>query len=113
MKIVNRKTFLSMPSGVLFSKYHPCVFEVPQIKGDTWPECGDFLVQEIVDAVEGAGSDEFFDACQLMEEGGSAAVDMNCMGRDGSFDADQLFAVWEQADLAALIARLQKCVGAP
>ncbi|GAH13600.1 unnamed protein product, partial [marine sediment metagenome] len=26
MKIVNRKTFLQLPIGTLFSEYEPCVF---------------------------------------------------------------------------------------
>jgi len=113
MKIVDRKTFLAMPEGILFSKYKPCVFEALEIKGDTWSHCDDFLVQEIVDAIDCTGSDDFGDKCQLMEEGISAALDFDCMSRDGCFDAAQLFAVWEGDDISALIERLQYCVGAP
>jgi hypothetical protein len=33
-------------------------------------------------------------------------MDFDCQGRDGLFDAAQLFAVWEPQDVAVLIARL-------
>lgn len=113
MKIVGRKAFLAMPVGVLYSKYMPCIFGPLEIKGETWSHCDDFLTQQVADAIDCTGSGDFGEKCQLMEEGVSAAVNLDCLGSDGCFDADQLFAVWEAADLAALIARLQQCVGAP
>ena len=113
MKIIDRKAFLALPAGVLFSKYQPCLFDVLTIKGDTWAHCNDFLVQQIADGIDCAGSEDFAAKCQLMEEGISAGMDFDCLGRDGCFDEDQLFAVWEASDLSALIERLQQCVGAP
>lgn len=35
MRIVDRKTFLAMPIGTVFSKYEPCVFGNLCIKGET------------------------------------------------------------------------------
>lgn len=105
MKIVNRETFLAMPEGTLFSKYHPCVFEDLCIKGETWDS--DFQVQQVVDAIECTGSGDFSNRLHRSEIlGESLPMDFNCMGRDGCFDDDQLFAVWERADVEALIVRL-------
>lgn len=51
MRIVDRETFLGMPSGTLYAKYEPCVFGPLEIKCDT---CGnDFVSQQIVDAETG------------------------------------------------------------
>lgn len=110
MKIVDRKTFLSMPAGTLFSKYVPMCFGELCIKESTLGE-NDFLVQHINDAIACGGSDEFASLLDDAERNGtSLAMDFDALGRDGCFDADQLFAVWERDDVEALIARLQTAI---
>jgi hypothetical protein len=42
----------------------------------------------------------------MQHDGASFPVDMQQGCRDGCFDADQLFAVWERADAEALLKRL-------
>jgi hypothetical protein len=111
MKIINRNTFLALPAGVVFSKYEPCIFGPLVIKGDTTP-FNDFYYQEIDGAIDCRDSGEFSDNCFLMQNGSSVSVNLETEGRDGLYDDDQLFAVWEAADLASLIERLQQCVGA-
>ena len=109
MKIVDRKTFLSMPSETIFSKYHPCVFEELCIKGETWGY--DFLVQTLADAIESSDSGEFVDVLdRSISTGESISMDFESQGRDGLFDDDQLFAVWERDDVRGLIARLDRCL---
>lgn len=109
MKIVNRETFLKMPPETLFSKYQPCVFEDLCIKGDSLRE--DFCYQSITDAIVCDGSDSFTDNLSRAEiTGESLQMDFECQGRDGCFDSEQLFAVWEEADVKALISRLQRTV---
>jgi hypothetical protein len=76
------------------------------IKGDTWTN--DFLYQAINDAFC-LGSDELFGALEKAErDGTSLTMDFHCEGRDGMFDEDQLFAVWERPDVLSLIQRLQE-----
>lgn len=107
MKIVNRETFLALPPGTLFSKYTPCCFKELCIKGETWGN--DFLVQQIADAIEHTGSDDFSERLFRSEvEGDSLPMDFNHLGRDGCFDDEQLFAAWERADIEALIVRLNQ-----
>ena len=108
MKIVDRKTFLAMPAGVLYSKYRPCIFGELSIKGKTVADI-DFYVQQIADSVKCHDSGEFADVLfDATANGTSFALDFACEGRDGMFDEHQLFAVWEPQDVAALIARLQQ-----
>jgi len=107
MRIVDRKTFLSLPDETLFSKYEPCVFGDLKIKGET-VGTNDFLTQQICDAIRCDDSGEFADILfSAQETGYSFAMDFDYMGRDGLFDDDQLFAIWETVDIIALIDRLK------
>lgn len=111
MKIVNRAQFLALPPNTLFSKYSPFVFGELEIKGETWGHCNDFLSQQVAGAIACTGSQDFADMLEDAQElGVSLAMDFDCQGRDGCFDEDQLFAVWEAADVAALIERLTACL---
>jgi hypothetical protein len=109
MKIVDLKTFLELPENTLYSKYGSCVFGDLQIKMETTHN--DFFTQQICDSIECSGSDEYFDKLEAAQHGGvSLKMDFDIMGRDGLFENDQLFAVWENEDVEALIERLQECV---
>lgn len=109
MVIVDRKTFLALPAGVVYSKYEPCVFGALEIKGDSTPstEPRDFFSQQIADAVDASGSDDMSNILFAAEKtGGSFSMDLDCEGRDGLYDEEQLFAVWERDDVKELIRRL-------
>ena len=109
MRIVNLDQFVAMPAGTLFSKYQPCVFEDLCIKGDSIEETRDFFYQPIVDTLDCGGSDEFHSMLFDAQEGGvSIPMNFHYESRDGCFEPAQLFAVWESADVDALIARLQE-----
>jgi hypothetical protein len=114
MKIVDRKTFLALPGEVLFSKYEPCFFGPLEIRGDVWAHCNDFLSRQVADAIECAGSNDFSNKLEDAEISGvSLPMDFEICGRDGCFDADQLFAVWEREDVLKLIDRLARLVKPP
>lgn len=105
MKIVDRKTFLSLRAGTVYSKYAPCWFQAFEIKEESWTN--DFISQSVTDALP---YDLDIDKeCKLAE---TQDVPMNfyCTMRDGCFDADQLFAVWSEADVKALIERLTEAL---
>jgi len=112
VRIVNRETFLALQAGVMFSKYSPLVFGELMIKGDT-AQPNDFWYQDIADAVAGHSSNERMDTLFDSEKSGASfAMDFECESRDALFDADELFAVWEQADIDAFKKRLESVVGA-
>ena len=110
MKIVNLQQFLAMPAETLFSKYQPCVF------GDLGIKVGnagqrDFFTQEINGAIAFNDTGEFVDRlADAAENGASIAMDFDTSMRDGLFEDGQLFAVYERADIEAMIARLQRCL---
>lgn len=112
MKIINRTAFLAMPDGTVFSKYEPCVFGELLIKGKSLDGgSGDFCYQSIVDAIASTGSGDFGDKLFDAEENGtSLPMDFDCQGRDGTFEMDQLFAVFEPRDVRQLIERLEQAL---
>lgn len=113
MRIVDRKTFLSMPNGTVYCKFDPAIFRDMAVKEGVIGESSDFLYQDLTPAqFEGdRGSEDHFDTLLAMQESGkSAALEFNCTSRDGLFDADQLFAVFERQDVERLIACLQEAL---
>lgn len=111
VKIVNRKTFLEMPPGTLFQNYRPCTSGSLCAKDETMGN--DFLLQPLegVSAMEWDSSDQMVERLEEMRDNGAShPLGLDCLGRDGCFDNDQLFLVWERADVEALIARLQSAL---
>lgn len=109
MRIINRTEFLALPPNTLFSKYEPSVFGDLCIKMES-TDYNDFYEQRLKDAIDTGDSyfHEVLDSAQQSQT--SIPMDLDCMGRDGLFEDDQLFAVWEPEDVRALIARLSLCL---
>lgn len=108
MRIVDRKTFLSLPPGAVFATYEPCVFGEWRIKGDSLmhpgtESLGDFIADELVSTTPAESTDcrTRFQVLDEMAAGRSVMME-SCYGRDGAFVPDQLFAVLEASDLAML-----------
>lgn len=107
MRIISRAEFLKQPVGTVFHYYKPCVFDGLYIKTSGSDDHTDFCVQELIGALMSESSEQFHEACDKMESGGSAPVCFDFSGREGMFDNEQLFAVLEDADVEALIERLK------
>ena len=108
MKIVNLDQFIALPAGTFFSKYEPCCFEDLNIKGDSILQTKDFFYQSIADSIDHHDSGQFSNMLfESQETGKSMPMNFDVEGRDGCFEPNQLFAVWEPQDVEKLIARLQ------
>jgi hypothetical protein len=116
MRIVSRQDFLLMPAGTVFMKFpvQPTDGSVKlgnkemiSIKEETVGE--DFVVQDLFPFFEGIEDDvEWADTMVAMLKGEpSPPVDYDCAGRDGLFDKEQLFLVWDKIDLERMIERLK------
>lgn len=101
-----------MLPGTLYSEYEPCVFGKLRIKEASIAQSRDFFFASIADSIACTGSAEFNDKLDAAEKAGaSLAMDFDVIGRDAMFDTDdRLYAVWERADVEALITRLQKAL---
>jgi hypothetical protein len=115
MKIVDRKTFLALPAGVVYAKCAPWVFDGLCIKGDTIyanvnNEAIDFFYFGIgADSIAAHDSGEWGELLDAsLETGRELAMSFDIQGRDGCFEDDQLFAVFSEQDVKLLIERLSR-----
>jgi len=115
VRIVKRVDFVKLPPDTVFSEYAPCFFGPLMIKGETLPHGNDWYEQQIADAIESSGSEEWTNILfRAQETGESFSMDFDCEGRNGLFEPDdRLYAVWEPEDVRHLINRLSRCLQVP
>lgn len=107
MRIVDRKTFLELPEGTLFHKYVPhCLEPLTIMQGKAGSN--DFVVQDLEPDFDGAndmgGQADVYEG--MLAGYPHPPINFEGTFRDGLFDEDQLFLVYEEADKQVLIARL-------
>lgn len=101
MKLVDRKTFMSMPAGTLFRKVpEPWIIEPLSIKGDTMG--ADFGYMELAQPETFSGED-FIAPLHDLEVGGSRKLETDGYGRDGVFQDTDMFLVLDDDDRRALV----------
>lgn len=105
MKIINREEFLQLPAQTLFHKYEPDVYGELQIKvcnpSDGWHD--DFVVDYLFGFVGGL---EWYEEVEINKEfkfDGS-------IQRDGLYNKNQLFAVYDNQDIESLMTKLTACL---
>ncbi len=110
MKIVNREEFLKLPANTLYAKCTSHHVGEPAIKeestGNDWyyMDIGDLNTEE------DHSSEDYFDILGKMDKTGvSYPNDYSTLDRDGLYDNDQKFMIWEKEDLDNLIGLLNKC----
>lgn len=111
MKLYTRQDFLKLPSGTVYSKISNSklmegLFCMTENLADDWleqdliAECG--FPNGIKDGIE-AIEYQF----ELRDSFQEFKTDLNCSGRDGAFDNDDKFIVWDKEDKLKLIHYLQ------
>lgn len=112
MKIVSRKEFLALPAGTVYSKYVHCAFDTLCIKGETlFTNADDWFYQDIAGAVDSHDMREFSERLiEASKTGESIAMNFDIQSRDGCFESEQMFAVWEEDDVMRLVVRLLRAV---
>jgi hypothetical protein len=99
MKVVDRKTFLMLPAGTIYCKGVRWAFESVSVKGDTMGNDWAYLNPAWPDADDSGAA---FDALEKSLSDGSSFPSETAYGRDGCFDDDAVFLIFERDDLAAL-----------
>jgi hypothetical protein len=113
MRVVNREKFLDLPDGTIYAKGVQWAFESLCIKGESLRNHDgkpfDWAVTNPC-WVEARGSDEAF---QKLEEMHALGVSYPCekdYGRDGCFDEDAVFMVFEKDDLIWLKSMIDRAI---
>ena len=116
MKIINSELFLSLPAGIIYAYFKPVIFKGLFIKGDTIKDENnkliDYFFKNILNEVSSNSSDEMFDIIFKREiDGMSFNLDFDCYERDGLFDNDRKYAIYEKNDIENLINVLKENIG--
>jgi hypothetical protein len=112
MRIVDLATFMAMPKGTIYQRFEPVAFGPIEIFGGPL-STSDFTSCDFTTGpLENGGIDDLLRRVdEMIDEGASHPVCFDDWQRDSGHDPDQMFAVWEDADLAALIAQLRGGMG--
>lgn len=107
MRIINREQFLKLPAGTVYCNYKPTCVEELLIKSDSLTN--DWYYQDIALAVDADSSEEAHEMLYDAEHHG-VHIQFNFYSeyRDGCFNDNQLFTVWDKEDVEALIKRLKE-----
>lgn len=107
MKIVNRKQFLSLPDGIIYSQYE----SLGMIKGLYQKHksySNDWIYQDLLGNVDAEDSGEFADIMFNAEQGGKFTIDLDCVERDGGFEESNMFVIYDKEDLNKLVVHLSE-----
>lgn len=100
MRIYSRAEFMKLPAGTLFCKGKPWYWDTPSVKGET-SKFNDFYARDLTN-IEACDSGELFGRLQEMLDKGTSYPLHDIEGRDGCFDDEDLFLVYEHDDLVEL-----------
>jgi len=108
MKVYNRTDFMKLPNDVIFSKGKKWYFDGLGIKGDTIGS--DFIYTDLI-SICSHNMDQLDERFTSMLEHGLSYPINDVDGRDGFFDSEDLFLVYEDSDLDRMIDLFQKAKG--
>lgn len=108
MRLVNRKEFLELPSGTLFAECtQPWVFAALDIKGSTL-SYNDYNVRGLA-WVDADSSEQAIDRLEeQLKDSTLSYPSERDYGRDGCFDEDGLYMVFERDDVLSIIEDLRE-----
>jgi hypothetical protein len=99
MRIYSRQAFLTLPPGTVFCKGVPWAFGLLAVKGASVPN--DFYARDLCWIASTSESDPFR-RLEAMRDTGASVPLQTAEGRDGSYDEEEVFLVYEPSDLDAL-----------
>lgn len=107
MRIVNRKAFLALPAGTIYCKGVKWAFDGICIKDDSLANDWFYLNMAWPAAHDTGAAVDYLETS--LEDGISFACE-DAIGRDGSFDDDAVFMIFEPADLWQLRGRIDEAL---
>lgn len=105
MKIVDRKTFLSMPEGTVYAKIPKrWIIEDIHVKYES-TDYNDWYYMNF-NWVDASDSGEAIDRLDEMFESGASYPVQNSIARDGLFDEDDHFLIYEKEDIDFIVSEI-------
>ena len=107
MKLYNRTDFLKLPEGTIFCKGKPYYFEDLSVKGESLPNDFIYLGLQWIDS---NGEDDCAKLDDMLYEGESCPL-QTAYGRDGCFNDEDIFLVYEDKDIENIMSHLDAAYG--
>lgn len=107
MRVVNRKTFLTLPAGTIYCKGAPWAFNGLCIKADSLESDWVYLDMAWPSAHDSGEASDLLD--RSLETGTSFPCD-DSFGRDGCFDDKNVFLIFEKDDLLTLRSYIDRAI---
>lgn len=111
MKVYNRADFLTLPEGVIFCSGPQWAFGNLRVKGESLLRSNDFVCLEL-QWIDSRDSGEAVDRLDAMLQAGASYPMNGDYGRDGCFADEEVFLVWERADLERLMQYCERAIEA-
>jgi len=105
MRIVNRKEFLELPEGTLYSEYEPCCFDGLFIKGKSLKDTNDYIEMSLIGNVVSSDTGDYAEKLENARID-HISIDLDFdedYGRNGMFAKEQLYAIYEKKDVEKFI----------
>lgn len=108
MYIIGLTEFRQLPAGIMFAKCARCYIGSPEIKGDTIDY--DFYSTSLTDNIEiQRSSDEIFEIFEnAIINKSHFKLEFDSICRDGLYEDEQLFAIYELEDIIKFMLALHK-----
>ncbi len=100
MRVYNRKDFMGLPEGVLYSSGKMWYFDNLYVKGETL-QYNDFTCR-CLNWISAFDDSDQFDKLEKSLSDGASIQMQDAYGRDGCFDDEDIFLVFEKEDLEEL-----------
>jgi hypothetical protein len=111
MRIYSRKEFLKLPEGTVFACGPQWAMDGFRIKGETWRddegENIDYLFHDLIQ-IEYSNSIDLADRFDDMIRDGCSYPINQSYQRDGTFDDDEVFLVFEKDDLKFIKSQIER-----
>lgn len=112
MRIVNRKEFLKLPMRTVYSLYDSGRAEGLFYKDETLEN--DWFYQDLIFSkpTNISNSEEYLEHYEKAENNRdfNFELDLDCSERDGEFEENQMFLVYDKSDVKKLINALINCL---
>lgn len=109
MRIVNRKEFLELPNNTVYSKYESSgMIDGLHIKDESYTN--DWVYFDLICNIKASSDGELLDKMYKAENDHAFQIRNNlyCCQRDGFYEKDDMFVIYNNEDIKALICRLNE-----